>query len=197
MNRIEEIIQSTFQDSLNLRREILDNSDFLNRIQEAGGLLVSALQKGGKVLLCGNGGSAADAQHIAAELIVRYKSAHDRAPVPAIALTTDSSILTACSNDYSFDEVFYRQVLALGQPGDVLLAISTSGNSANVIRAMEAAEEKGMQVIKLSGGTGGKMAELPGYSLIVPHKETARVQEIHISIGHIFCDMIDHKMFGF
>ncbi len=197
MSYIDTIFQKTFQESMHLRQQVLADGNLLDQVRLAGQTLVNSLRSGSKVLLCGNGGSAADAQHIAAEMIVRYKSSHDRDPIPAIALTTDSSVLTAGANDYSFADVFYRQVIALGQPGDVLFAISTSGNSANVIRAMEAAQQKGMQVIKFLGGDGGKMIAMPGIPLLVPHKETARVQEIHITLGHILCDVVDAELFGF
>ncbi len=161
-------------------------------IEETGQLMVNALKDGKKVLVCGNGGSAADAQHFAAELINRFET--ERAPLPAIALTTDSSNITSIANDYSYDEVFSKQVMALGQPGDILIAISTSGNSVSINRAIEEALKKGMIVLALTGETGGKMREIdsPNLHLInAPSKRTARVQEVHILVIHIWCAMID------
>jgi D-sedoheptulose 7-phosphate isomerase len=151
-----------------------------------------AFSEGKKVLLCGNGGSAADAQHIACELVGRFF--RERRAVPAIALTTDTSILTAVANDYSFDDVFARQVEAFGQPGDVLIAITTSGNSKNVIRAAEAARERGLIVIGLSGRTGGKLKELSDPCLCVPSDSTPRIQEMHILLGHILCEIVEEGL---
>lgn len=165
-------------------------------IEQTGTMMISALQAGKKVLICGNGGSAADAQHFAAELINRFET--ERAPLPAIALTTDSSNLTSIANDYSYNEVFSKQVMALGQEGDVLIAISTSGNSVSINRAIEEALKKGMIVLALTGETGGKMSEIdsPNLHLVnVPSKRTARVQEVHILVIHIWCAMID-KVFS-
>ncbi len=158
-------------------------------IEAAGELLVKALQQGGKLLLCGNGGSAADCQHIAAELVVRYEK--HRKAIAAIALTTDTSILTAHSNDYGFETVFSRQVEALGQPNDVLCAISTSGNSRNITKAAATARQKGMIVIALTGGTGGELTQHATISIIVPSTVTARIQEAHILIGHWWCGLIE------
>lgn len=161
-------------------------------IEETGMLMVNALKDGKKVLVCGNGGSAADAQHFAAELINRFET--ERAPLPAIALTTDSSNITSIANDYSYEEVFSKQVMALGQSGDILIAISTSGNSVSINRAIEEALKKGMIVLALTGETGGKMREIqsPNLHLVnAPSKRTARVQEVHILVIHIWCAMID------
>ncbi|HQT01249.1 MAG TPA: D-sedoheptulose 7-phosphate isomerase [Thiobacillus sp.] len=149
----------------------------------------AALAAGNKVMLCGNGGSAADAQHISAELIGRFKK--ERGPLGAIALTTDSSILTCVGNDYSFDDIFSRQVLGLGRPGDVLIGISTSGNSANVINAMAAAEQRQCVTVALVGRDGGKLAPLAQQAIIVPSNDTARIQEMHIMIGHMMCDFLE------
>lgn len=166
-------------------------------IVRAGILLADALKSGGKVLACGNGGSAADSQHFAAELLNRFE--RERAPLAAIALTTDTSTLTSIANDYAYEQVFSKQVRALGRPGDVLLAISTSGNSSNVIAAMQVAHEAGMRVIALTGNGGGKMAALLGAEdvhLCVPHKVTARIQEVHLLVLHCLCDAIDFRLFG-
>ncbi|NBS96399.1 MAG: SIS domain-containing protein, partial [Betaproteobacteria bacterium] len=152
---------------------------------------------GHRLLICGNGGSAADAQHLAAELIGRFE--RERPALPAIALTTDSSILTALSNDYRFDEVFSRQVRGLGGPGDLLLAISTSGNSVNILRAIEAAHEREMGVIALTGQGGGRIATQLRESdllLAVPHTRTARIQEVHLLILHCLCDGVDALLLG-
>ncbi|HEU4963868.1 MAG TPA: D-sedoheptulose 7-phosphate isomerase [Bacilli bacterium] len=147
-----------------------------------------ALKDGGKVLFCGNGGSAADAQHLAAEFVVRFT--YDRRPLAALALTTDTSILTAAGNDYAFDAIFARQVQALGRAEDVLVAISTSGNSPNVLAAAKAARERGMKVIGLTGVQGGALGEVADLLVNVPSAVTARIQEIHITIGHIWCDLV-------
>lgn len=166
-------------------------------IVQAAELLAERLQQGGKVLICGNGGSAADAQHFAAELVNRFET--ERPGLAAIALTTDSSALTSIANDYAFEQVFARQVRALGRPGDLLLAISTSGHSPNVLAAMAAAREIGMATVALTGRDGGRMArELAENDLEVRASATAtaRIQEVHILVIHCFCDLIDHLLFG-
>jgi len=158
-------------------------------IEAAGDILIDTLKQGGKILLCGNGGSAADSQHIAAEFVVRYEK--HRRPLAAIALTTDTSILTAHSNDYHFDSVFARQVEALGNENDCLIAISTSGCSKNVLNAAEAALDKGMAVIGLTGCGGGMLAGIATLSVVVPEQVTARIQEAHILIGHWWCGRVE------
>lgn len=158
-------------------------------IESAGELLIDTLKQGGKILLCGNGGSAADCQHIAAEFVVRYEK--HRRPLAAIALTTDTSILTAHSNDYHFDSVFARQVEALGSENDCLIAVSTSGCSKNVLNAAEAAIDKGMAVIGLTGCGGGMLAGIATMSVVVPEQVTARIQEAHILIGHWWCGLVE------
>ncbi len=160
-------------------------------IEEAANLIVQTFQNGNKILLCGNGGSAADAQHIAAEFIVRYEK--KRCALPAIALTTDSSILTAHANDFEFDSVFVRQIEALGNQEDCLIAISTSGNSKNIIQAVQAGLAKNMNVIVLTGETGGKLAELGHIVVKVPSTVTARIQEAHILIGHYWCGAVEEQ----
>ncbi len=149
----------------------------------------TALKNGNKILFCGNGGSAADCQHLAAEMVGRF--VRERSGLPGIALTTDTSILTAVANDYGFERVFARQVEALGQAGDILMAISTSGNSGNVLKAAEIAADKGMIVIAFSGGDGGKLAELADLCLIAPSAVTAQIQEAHIFVGHLLCRLCD------
>ncbi|MCK5654824.1 MAG: SIS domain-containing protein [Candidatus Aureabacteria bacterium] len=156
--------------------------------------IISTLKAGGKLMLCGCGGSAADAQHMAAELVVRFEK--DREPCAAIALSTDTSILTAVSNDYSFDKVYEKQVKALGKQGDILLAISTSGNSEAVLNAALAASSKGIRVYSLLGKDGGKLKDISDLSIIVPFDITARVQEIHSVIIHIICKIVEDEFFG-
>jgi D-sedoheptulose 7-phosphate isomerase len=166
-------------------------------VARAGVLLAEALRGGGKVLACGNGGSAADAQHFAAELVNRFEV--ERPPLAAVALTTDSSTLTSIANDYSYEQVFSKQLRALGRRGDALLAISTSGNSANVLAAVGVARELGVRVVALTGNGGGKIGAALGAGdeqICVPHQNTARVQEVHLLVLHCLCDAIDFQLFG-
>jgi D-sedoheptulose 7-phosphate isomerase len=161
------------------------------------GVLVACITSGGKVLACGNGGSASDAQHFAAEFIGRFE--RERPGLAAIALTTDTSIITAIGNDYSFNAIFSKQVEALGAPGDVLIAISTSGNSANVIAAVQAAHAKEMSIVALTGRGGGKIREMlldTDVHICVPHERTARIQEVHILTLHCLCDAVDNQLLG-
>lgn len=157
-----------------------------------GRALAVCLARGGKILFCGNGGSAADCQHLAAEFVNRFQL--ERPPLPALALTTDSSILTAIGNDYGFELVFAKQVQALGRPGDVLVGLSTSGNSPNVVAAMRLAKEKGLTTVGLAG-KGGEIVSLCDHALLVPHAVTALVQEIHITAGHLLCKLVDYYLF--
>ncbi len=159
------------------------------QVSLVGLFLQQTIQNGGKVLLCGNGGSAADSQHIAAEIVGRFKK--ERKGLPAIALTTDTSILTSVGNDYGYDYIFSRQVEALCRPEDVLIGITTSGNSANVVRAVEAANDMGATTIGLTGGTGGKLNDLCKHNIVVPSNVTARIQEAHIFIGHCLCEILE------
>lgn len=172
-------------------REVLDTvlDTLKGDIAKASKLIVSTLKTGNKILLLGNGGSAGDAQHIAAELTGRYKT--ERRGLPAIALTTDTSALTAIGNDYGFDRIFDRQVEALGREGDLLIAISTSGKSMNVINAITFGKDIGMPSIGLSGKGGGKMKNLCDINIIIPSDDTARIQEMHILVGHILCGIVD------
>lgn len=166
-------------------------------ISQAIELMFGALSNGNKILACGNGGSAADCQHFAAELVGRFE--RERFPLPAMALTTDSSIMTAVGNDYSYKEIFSKQVQAFGQAGDILLAISTSGNSANVVAAVEAALEREMRVVLLTGKDGGALAKMltdADVNICVPHARTARIQEVHLVTIHCLCDGIDVALFG-
>ncbi len=166
-------------------------------IARAADVLTECLFADGKILACGNGGSAADAQHFAAELVGRFE--RERPELPAISLSTDTSLLTAIANDYSFEQVFAKQVRALGAKGDVLLAISTSGNSGNVIAAIAAAQERDMRIVALTGKGGGRVGELLGagdVNICVPHSRTARIQEVHLLTIHCLCDAIDHTLLG-
>ncbi len=166
-------------------------------IERSAQIMVNTLLNGGKILTCGNGGSAGDAQHFSSELLNRFE--RDRPSLPAIALTTDSSTITSIANDYNYAEVFSKQIRALGNPGDVLLAISTSGNSANVVQAIQAAHEREMTVIALSGKDGGNMASLltvDDVEIRVPSTVTARIQEVHLVVIHCLCDLIDCALFG-
>lgn len=181
---------SPFLRNLAEHRQVLDCLHVLDGvIGSASSLMASCLAKGGKLMLCGNGGSAADCQHLAAELTGRL--VRDRRPLAAMALTTDTSALTCIANDYAFDQVFARQVVALGRPGDVLLGISTSGRSENVLRAMTAAREIGMKTVGLLGRDGGLLVDTCDISIVVPSQTTARIQEMHILIGHTLCAQIE------
>ena len=192
---LEQRIQQHFIDSADLKYQA---APILSKpIAQAVQALLACVTSGGKVLACGNGGSAADAQHFSAEFVGRYE--RERPELGAIALTTDSSILTAIANDYDFSVIFSRQVRALGQPGDVLLAITTSGNSANVLAAVEAAHEREMTVVALTGRGGGKMAHAlrdTDVHICVPHESTARIQEVHILVLHCLCDGVDNQLLG-
>jgi D-sedoheptulose 7-phosphate isomerase len=195
MEQLPERVAAQFAESAQLKlaaaRELAPP---LARAIEA---MAGALRAGGKVLACGNGGSAADAQHFSAELLNRFE--RERPPLAAVALTTDTSTLTSIANDYDYLQVFEKQLRALGRAGDVLLAISTSGNSGNVIAAMRAAHEIGVRIVALTGNGGGKMAELLRESdvhVCVPHRKTARIQEVHLLALHCLCDGIDFSLFG-
>jgi len=188
-------ISSHFDESVRLKQSAAEI--LAAPIADAVELLVAALASDRKILACGNGGSAADAQHFAAELIGRFE--RERPELAAIALTTDSSILTAVANDYRFDEIFAKQVRGLGQAGDVLIGISTSGNSANVIAAIESAHDRAMRVVALTGRDGGRIGQMlqaGDVHLCVPHQRTARIQEVHLLIIHCLCDGIDATLLG-
>ena len=195
MPMLEQRIQQQFFDSADLKyaaAEILSKP-----LAEAVSALVGCITAGGKVLACGNGGSAADAQHFAAEFVGRFE--RERPGLAAVALTTDSSILTAIGNDYDFNSIFSKQVQALGVPGDVLLAMSTSGNSTNVIQAIQAARTKDMVVIALTGHKGGRIRDLlteTDVHVCVPHERTARIQEVHLLCLHCLCDAVDLQLLG-
>ena len=192
---LEAQVASHFADSASLKRE---SANLLSApIARGAGLMAASLRAGGKILACGNGGSAADAQHFAAELVNRFE--RERAPLAGLALTTDTSTLTSIANDYAYDQVFAKQLRALGRKGDVLLAISTSGNSASVVVAMRTARELGLRIVALTGNGGGRMAAelaVEDVHVCVPHKRTMRIQEVHLLALHCLCDGIDTVLFG-
>ena len=193
MSRTQEAIRALFDDSLQAKRVFL--AEHAADLERAVDLVAAALAEGRKLLLFGNGGSAADAQHIAAELVGRLQ--RNRRPFPAIALTTDTSALTAITNDYGFEEVFARQVRALGQPGDAALALSTSGNSPNVLRAAAACRELGIRTVGLTGGAGGALADLVDVHLRVSASTlSSRIQETHILVGHVLCELVERRLCG-
>ena len=189
VNKYASFVQSIISDHLDTIQLLDDHADAIALIAD---IVISALSTRQRIYLCGNGGSAADAQHIAAELVGRFKK--ERRGLPAIALTTDTSILTAVANDYGYEQVFARQIEALASAGDVLIGISTSGNSPNVVEAVKAARSIGVTTIGLTGGSGGTLKALCDETLIVPSDITARIQEAHILVGHILCEMIDERL---
>jgi len=188
---MENIITKRFKESGEVKARFLKEN--LPKMLEVIKLVSQSFEGGSKLLLFGNGGSAADAQHIAAEFVNRYII--ERPPLPAIALTTDTSILTSVSNDSSFNEIFSKQIKALGKEGDVAVGISTSGNSQNMVKAFEVAKEMGIKTVALTGNDGGTMAKIADVSLVVPSGSTPRIQETHILIGHILCEMVEHQLF--
>jgi len=187
---IEEI-KSQFNQNIKLHQDSIE--ELSPQIAKAAELIIGAYKNGKKLFLCGNGGSAADAQHIAAEFIGRFKK--ERRGLPAIALTTDTSILTSVTNDYWYDLLFARQVEALGDKGDVLIGISTSGNSRNIVRAVEAANFKGLTTIGFLGSDGGELKNLVQVPIVVPFHGSDRVQEVHIMVGHIICSLVEDNLF--
>jgi len=189
---MQKIIQQSLDDSIQAKKDFVSSQE--RELFLLVDWLVTAFKHGGKLLVFGNGGSAADAQHIAAEFVNRFRI--DRRPLPAIALTTDSSILTSIGNDFSFDDIFVKQIHALGRKEDVALGISTSGNSPNVVNAIKAAREIGMQTAALTGGNGGKLASEADLVLNVPSDQTPHIQETHIWIEHMICWLVDERMFG-
>jgi phosphoheptose isomerase len=179
-------------ESAEVKRLVIENC--LDSIVSAAGLIADAFRSGGKVLLCGNGGSAADCQHMAAEFVSILRRDFERPGLPAIALTTDTSFLTAYANDFGYEGVFARQVQALGRPGDVLVAISTSGNSANVIRAVESALRANMRTVSLTGG-GGRLPAMADVAVSVPSTDTQHIQEAHLAIEHVICELVERRLF--
>jgi D-sedoheptulose 7-phosphate isomerase len=188
------LIQKEIQESIELKNRV--KQELSEKIVEAAHALAECIKNGGKLLLCGNGGSAADAQHLAGELVVRLSSDYTRSALPAITLSSNDYVLTACANDFGFEQVFSRQIEALGKPEDVLLCISTSGNSPNLITAANKAKEKKMTTVGLLGRDGGQLKNLSDLSIIVPSNNTPRIQEIHIFICHILCELVEKELFG-
>jgi len=191
--QIMERIKQAISESLAVKDKILNNAVLLETIKQVASTCTTAFCEGNKMLFCGNGGSAADAQHLAAELSGRFY--FDRAPLPAEALHVNTSFLTAVANDYSYDEVYARMVKAQGRKGDILFGLSTSGNSPNIIRALEVANELGMITVGFTGEAGGKMKSMCDFLINVPSQDTPRIQESHILIGHIICELIESKLF--
>lgn len=183
------MIKDYFEEAINLKKALLENADFAENLVRSINILRDCLLGGNKVLIAGNGGSAADAQHFAAEIVGKFKK--KRRAYPAIALTTNTSVLTAWSNDYDFASLFERQIEALGKPGDIFFGISTSGRSENVVKGVLKAGEMGLETVCLLGNDGGKLCSLCGTSLIVPSSNTPRIQEVHITIIHIICEEIE------
>jgi D-sedoheptulose 7-phosphate isomerase len=188
---IDTIIQA-FETSADVKHEFIRTH--ATRVVEVGQLLIRAFREGRKVLLFGNGGSATDASHLAAEFVGRYR--RDRDPLPALALATDMAVMTCIANDYDYSDIFSRQIKAHGRKGDVAIAISTSGNSLNVIRGVEAATDCGLVTVAWTGATGGKVGDLVDYCFRVPSSVTARIQECHITLGHVLCEFIEERLFG-
>lgn len=191
---IEELIKSRLQESAKVKQKILANIDTVKIIAKIAEAIVEAYRRGKKVILFGNGGSAGDAQHIAAEFVGKYYL--ERAPLPAIALTVNTSSLTAIGNDYSFAQVFAKQLEALGEAGDVAIGISTSGNSENVLEALRVAKTKGLITIGFTGEEGGKLKDVVDYCLHIPSNDTPRIQEGHVTVGHIICEIVERELFG-
>ncbi|MCS6934298.1 MAG: D-sedoheptulose 7-phosphate isomerase [Chitinophagales bacterium] len=189
MQKIKDIISA----SIEVKQKLLADEELLTKILQSADLIAGAFSAGNRLYLCGNGGSAADAQHLAAEFTGRFY--HDREPLPAEALHVNTSFVTAVSNDYEYREVYQRAVRAHGRAGDVLIGISTSGNSANVVLAQQEAIVRGMRVISLTGASGGKMKDCCDILLNVPHTDTPRIQECHILVGHIICQLVEEKLF--
>jgi D-sedoheptulose 7-phosphate isomerase len=192
-NDLKDRVSNLIEASIATKQDLLKSADVVSMVASVSELLVSALQRGNKVLLFGNGGSAADAQHIAAELVGRF--AFDRPALPAIALSVNSSCVTAIGNDYGFDRVFSRQIEALGRPGDVAIGISTSGNSPNVLQALSVAREMGLHTVAFTGRSGGGLLNNVEHCICVPSSETPRIQECHILIGHIVSELVEREVF--
>lgn len=191
---LELLVRQRVEESLGIKRALLKDEWILRRVVQVAQVLTETLASGRKVLLCGNGGSAADAQHIAAELVGRYR--RERPGLPALALTVNTSSLTAIGNDYSYEMVFARQIEALAAPGDVLIAISTSGNSPNVLKAVDAAKARGVITVGLTGRGGGQLKWLADHCVSVPAEEADRAQECHLLIGHIWCEAVERELFA-
>ena len=194
MISITTTISDKIRESIRIKESVLDDPSLLNRVGDAAMELTRSLKSGHKVLFCGNGGSAADAQHLAAELSGKFYL--DRPALPAEACHVNSSFVTAVSNDYGFKRAFARYIEGFGQPGDVLVAISTSGNSENILEAIHVAKQKEMKIIGLTGHTGGKMKLVCDLLINIPSEDTPRIQELHITVGHIICELTEKMIFG-
>lgn len=188
-----DFIKSKLQTSIDLKTSLLSNEAILKAVESTVNDIVSCYQQGGKVLWCGNGGSAADAQHLAAELSGRFY--YDRPPLNSEALHVNTSYITAVANDYSYDVIYSRLIKAMGRTGDVLIGLSTSGNSTNVIKALEEARALGMVTVGMTGETGGKMKDLCDYLINIPSKDTPRIQECHMLLGHTICELVEMKLY--
>ena len=186
-------MKEKFLESIEVKHQIISNGQ-LENLQNIGDQIVTSIVNGGKIMLCGNGGSAADAQHLAAEMLIRLRPTFNREGVPAIALAQDTSTITACGNDYGYDELFERMVNTIGQEGDSLIGITTSGNSENVIRAINAAKKKGIKAFGFLGAGGGRTIDICDESFLVPSDVTGRIQESHITAGHILMEHIEDKL---
>lgn len=191
---IKEIINSQIEESIDVKNRMLSDDGILKLIEEASGVITESYKNGGKLLLCGNGGSAGDAQHIAGEMVARFRI--ERKALSAIAFNTNSSVVTAIGNDYEYDIIFERQVEAFGSEGDVLISISTSGNSKSVVKAINKAKEMNIKTLSFLGKDGGECKSISDYAIIVPSDDTPRIQEAHIMIGHIICDIVERRLFG-
>lgn len=189
-----EQIRKLVEQSIEVKKKIMDDDLLLQSIRKSVDVIVAAFKKGNKVLFCGNGGSASDAQHLAAEFSGRFYL--DRDALPAEALHCNTSYLTAVANDYSYDVIYSRMIIGIGRAGDVLVGLSTSGNSKNIVNAFKAAQEKGMTTIALTGYTGGKLKDLADILLNIPSSDTPRIQESHITIGHIICELVESNYFS-
>lgn len=193
MKRMAETIRHNLQTSIDLRQQLLVDGALQTTIQEITDAIITCYRNGGKVFFCGNGGSAADAQHLAAELSGRYY--YDRPPLFAEALHVNTSYITAVANDYSFEEIYSRWVRAIGQPGDVLIALSTSGNSENVVRAVAQGQQNQMVTVGFTGQAGGKLKAICDHLIAIPSVDTPRIQELHMLIGHTICEVVERELF--
>jgi len=188
-----QAVKSQIEESIRLKQRI-KSDEFLKKIVQIADIWSDCIKNGGKILLCGNGGSAADAQHIAGELVVRLTSESKRKALPALALTVNPCVITAAANDFGFESVFSRQVEALGKENDCLVLISTSGNSPNLLKAAKTAKKMGIRTVTFSGKKGGKLLDLVDFSLVIPSDHTQRIQEVHITVGHIVVQLVENKL---
>jgi len=192
--KISEIIKEQINDSVDVKNRISSDEELISIIEAAADIITESYKKGGKLLLCGNGGSAGDAQHIAGEMVARFRL--ERNALSAIAFNTNSSVVTAIGNDYEYNYIFERQVEAFGREGDVLISISTSGNSESVVRAINKAKEMNIKTVSLLGKDGGPCKGISDYAIVIPSHDTPRIQESHIMVGHIICDIVERRLFG-